>query len=272
MWLRIAGILVVLFGVAFAALGIAGSIHGPSLAILVDAAARSPGVSDFDYCTWLKHWRAWGIAMGCAGGAVAASGTALFLRRRWGFFLFAAILTLVAAAPWLIQASGMARYGYERTSAAKLTRLFLVSQIEWTQRDPCDVAYEDGTKQEQEVACQMRAQSGGPNAEFSYGLILWSGHDRASDHRGALEWIRKSARQGHLLAQVTLGEFLSHPEVEPELRNPVEAYAWWIAAGETKAAERLLATLSPTEADAARLLSVEYRSKYAERRPAINGP
>ncbi len=212
--------------------------------------------------------------MSCAGGAVTVAGTALAFRRRWGLTVLAAVLILAAAAPWVIQALGMAPYSYERASAIEPVRLLALSVLAGggTHRDPCDVAYDDGTKRQEAAACEVRARSGGPNAQFSYGLILWSGHDRRSDHRAALEWFRKSARQGHLLAQVTLGEFLSHPEVEPELRAPVEAYAWWKAAGETKAAERLLATLSASDADAAKLLSVEYRTKYGEKRPTVSGP
>jgi len=47
-----------------------------------------------------------------------------------------------------------------------------------------------------------------------------------------LEWIRKSARQGNFVAQISLGGLLKHKDVEPELRNPVEAYAWLVAAGD----------------------------------------
>jgi TPR repeat protein len=50
-------------------------------------------------------------------------------------------------------------------------------------------------------------------------------------HKAALDWFRKSARQGHYLAQTMLGMALSNPSLEKELRNPVEAYAWFIAAG-----------------------------------------
>jgi len=114
--------------------------------------------------------------------------------------------------------------------------------------------------------------AGGPNAEFGYALILWSGNDRPSDRKSALEWFRKSARQGHSLAQVSLGRFLSHPTLDAQLRNPVEAYAWWIAAGATNAATKLFATLSTTDASAAKSLGSEYKAKYGKQRPPIDGP
>lgn len=273
MWLRISGIFLILFGAALALVAITGTLQGPSLATFVDAAAGSSNVADFDYCVWLTHWKLWGIATSCAGAAVTVAGIALAFRRYWGLAVLAAVLILAAAAPMVLQALGMARYPYERASAIDTVRLLARSALAGGKhRDPCDVAYDDGAKHQEAAVCEARARSGGPNAQFSYGLILWSGHDRKSDHKAALEWFRKSARQGHLLAQVSLGEFLSHQEVEPELRNRVEAYAWWVAAGETRAAEQLLATLSTSDANAAQLLGVEYRTKYGEKRPAVKGP
>ena len=60
-----------------------------------------------------------------------------------------------------------------------------------------------------------------------------------------------SARQGHYLAQISLGRFLAERTIEPKLRNPIEAYAWWTAAGATKSAAKLLATFSQSDANAA---------------------
>lgn len=67
---------------------------------------------------------------------------------------------------------------------------------------------------------------------------------------------RMSARQGHYLAQISLGRFLAETTLEPKLRNPIEAYAWWIAAGATKSANKLLATFSQSDANAAKQLVV----------------
>ena len=138
--------------------------------------------------------------------------------------------------------------------------------------DPCYIAYSDASKHTEADRCKARAIAGGPNAEFGYALILWSGQDRPSDRRSALEWFRKSARQGHYLAQISLGRFLSDATVDPELRNPVEAYAWWVAAGATNSAMKVLATLSTSDASAAKLLGSEYKAKYAKQRPPSEGP
>jgi hypothetical protein len=60
--------------------------------------------------------------------------------------------------------------------------------------DPCNTAYWNGSRRAEADACEVRAKAGGPNAEFGYALLLWSGHDRPSDHTSALEWFRMSAR------------------------------------------------------------------------------
>ena len=134
-----------------------------------------------------------------------------------------------------------------------------------TVRDQCDAAYWDGNRHQELSACQSAAVAGDADAQFQYGLILWSGHDRASDHKAALDWLRRSARQGHLLAQVSLGRFLSDERVEAALRNPTEAYAWLISAGELDAASRLKGSFTQAQAQEASQLAAEYRSKYGHK-------
>jgi TPR repeat protein len=161
-----------------------------------------------------------------------------------------------------------------RAHSQALLFVLLTSALHLAQgeSDPCYIAYGDGSKQTEAERCKAQASAGGPNAEFGYALLLWSGHDRPSDRRSALEWFRKSARQGHYLAQISLGRFLSDATLDPELRNPVEAYAWWVAAGATTSAIKVLATLSTSDASAAKLLGSEYKAKYAKQRPPTEGP
>jgi hypothetical protein len=130
--------------------------------------------------------------------------------------------------------------------------------------DPCYIAYWHAEKLPELRACEATANAGDADAEFGYGLILWSGVDRpAHDHRAALDWFRKSARQGHLTAQISLGTFLAHKDVESDLRNPVEAYAWRITSGDEQGARRLRATLGESDVAAADRLALDYRTKYS---------
>jgi hypothetical protein len=48
-------------------------------------------------------------------------------------------------------------------------------------------------------------------------------------------------------------------------------YAWYMAADAPKAAGKVIATLSATDARAAEALGREYRGKYGEKRPASDG-
>jgi TPR repeat protein len=137
--------------------------------------------------------------------------------------------------------------------------------------DPCSAGYKDGSSADVDM-CANLAQAGGPNAEFGYALILWSGHNRPEDHKAALDWFRKSARQGHYLAQTMLGMVLSNPSIEKELRNPAEAYAWFVAAGAEQSARKLLANMSASDAEIAKRLGNEYRSNFAQQRPTPGGP
>ena len=120
-------------------------------------------------------------------------------------------------------------------------------------------------------ACEAAANAGNADAEFQYGLILWSGDRPVHDRHAALEWIRKSARQGNFVAQITLGGLLKRDDVEPELRNPVEAYAWLVAAGDEQGAHKLRATFNEAEIASADQTASDYKTKYAPLQAAPAG-
>jgi TPR repeat protein len=149
--------------------------------------------------------------------------------------------------------------------------LVLATTLAHATDNGCKAAYDDGTRSADVARCEAAAKAGGANAEFGYGLLLWSGHDGTIDKKSALEWFRMSARQGHYLAQIMLGKMLSDTRVDPKLRNPVEGYAWFVAAGATKAAGKVMAALNTTEAKAAGGLGHEYRAKYGVTRPSADG-
>ena len=156
------------------------------------------------------------------------------------------------------------RLRLERVACVIATGLLCGGAFALPSEDPCHEAYWDGTKAQDLARCRRSAESGDADAESQYGLILWSGHGRASDHKAALDWLRKSARQGYMRAKISLGAFLSHEELEAELRNPVEAYAWFVTAGASKAAARVKDRLTQTQMVEAERVATEYRSKYAK--------
>jgi hypothetical protein len=140
--------------------------------------------------------------------------------------------------------------------------LALLSTCADASDDPCFVAYWHVEKTSELHTCEAAANAGDAEAEFGYGLILWSAQDRQSDRRAALDWFRKSARQRHHLAQSSLGVFLTDKRVEADLRNPIEGYAWLVTAGNKKLAARLHATFDEREAGEADRLATEYSAKY----------
>jgi len=128
--------------------------------------------------------------------------------------------------------------------------------------DVCTDAYR-ARSAETEAQCFKLASSGDLDAEFGYGLVLLGGHGRESQPRESLKWLRLAAEHGHLLARVMLGRLLSDGEMlAPELRNPVEGYAWWVIAGEREAALTLSATLSGEQRVEAQRTAVDFQSKY----------
>jgi hypothetical protein len=148
--------------------------------------------------------------------------------------------------------------------------LLLPSAWAFASDDPCYMAYWHAEKSSELHACEAAANAGVADAQFGYGLILWSSANRQHDHRAALDWFRKSARQGYQLAQSLLGNFLANKGLEADLRNPVEAYAWRVTVGDQKSAAKLRATLDEREAHEADRLAAEYSAKYGRPRPSAS--
>jgi TPR repeat protein len=160
--------------------------------------------------------------------------------------------------------SRQVRLSVECAACVLVTGVLCTSAFASPSEDSCHEAYWDGTKLQDLARCKASAESGDAGTEFLYGLILWSGHDRASDHKTALDWFRKSARQGHGLARISLGGFLSHPEIEQSLRNVPEAYAWYSVAGARESAAKLRSQMNGRELEQAKRLVKEFREKYGE--------
>jgi TPR repeat protein len=128
--------------------------------------------------------------------------------------------------------------------------------------DGCSKAYDSAIDSASFERCRALAFAGEKSAQLGYGLILWSGYDRTPNRAEALEWWRRAAHQGYLPAQVALADLLSHPELEPALRNDVEAYAWRSALGQVRQASELWKTFSPEQQQRATMLAEELKSKY----------
>jgi hypothetical protein len=113
--LRIVGIVFLCLGAILVAVGVTAIQHASSIMSLSTEFAQSRN-RPFDASTWLAHWRVWALVDICTGGAIAAGGAAVALKKRCGLLLLGMVLLLAAVAPWVIQWAGLARYGFERAS------------------------------------------------------------------------------------------------------------------------------------------------------------
>ena len=148
-----------------------------------------------------------------------------------------------------------------------LTAVFLLSLLPRAgASDACSEAYRTATAASSLSECRQAAENGDPDSELGYGLVLWSGHDRAAQPGEAVEWFRRSAKHGHQLAMVILGRFLTDVRAPAEIRNLPEGYAWWVIGGERDAAAELKLRLSPAELASGEQLAKEFSSKYGTSR------
>jgi TPR repeat protein len=122
----------------------------------------------------------------------------------------------------------------------------------------CDKAYWDASLVIEEKKCCKNAELGNDDAQFGYGLILLSGHNRVSKPKEAIEWIKNSAKQGNHLAQTLLGRMLSDSRFGIPLNFP-EAYAWWAVSNNSKSANELWFRLTLEQQEKA----IELAKKYA---------
>jgi len=132
--------------------------------------------------------------------------------------------------------------------------------------EACSEAYEKATAEASFKACIQAAESGDPDSEFGYALILWSGHGRAARPKEAVEWFRRAAKQGKHLARFSLGVFLTDPRAPPEIRNLSEGYAWLVVGGSTDTAAQVKQRLSAPELEIAEQLAKEFAAKYGPSR------
>ena len=96
--------------------GITGRCHPRSLP---PASFRQPRHRLAGKCTTREH---------PGGLAIAVSGAALAVGRRWGFLLLAIAMIFAATAPWIIQGLGLTRYPYERAGSME-TFVFLALSL-----------------------------------------------------------------------------------------------------------------------------------------------
>jgi len=104
---RLLGVIAVLLGVAGIALCVYALIEMPKLAVRVPSS---------DSGTWKLHWLASYLATGTAALLLVIGGRYILLSKRFGYLLVAAGSIGLASFPWLIEASGSARYAFERPS------------------------------------------------------------------------------------------------------------------------------------------------------------
>jgi len=77
-----------------------------------------------------------------------------------------------------------------------------------------------------------------------------------------MKWIRKSAENGNLMARIGLAKFLSSDDVDKDLVNYMEAYAWYAVLNDEISMKKISLKLKPDELEQAKKLSKEYIDKY----------
>jgi hypothetical protein len=120
--------------------------------------------------------------------------------------------TLVYLALSLLSAWGYLRYSGEPDKAGRLVGypvgtvvavlalgnlalffgLTVRDKLGSTDGDDCDKAYWDWNDTDALKRCETAAKSGDANAQFGYGLILWSDPPWGVDRHAALEWLTRS--------------------------------------------------------------------------------
>jgi len=127
--------------------------------------------------------------------------------------------------------------------------------------DPCDEVWATSVNLQALDSWQL-AEKGDVSAQLQYGLWLFRLPKEYQNRTEGMKWIRKSAENGNLMARIGLAKFLSSDDVDKDLVNYMEAYAWYAVLNDEISMKKISLKLKPDELEQAKKLSKEYIDKY----------
>jgi hypothetical protein len=111
-------------------------------------------------------------------------------------------------------------------------------------------------------ACKKLAESGDASAQFQYGAWLLRLPEEYANKSDGIAWIRQSAQNRNIYAQVLLAKSGTIVDFDKDLVSVVEAYAWYAVLNDDVAMKRLSETMKEEEILKAQQLAQEYVKKY----------
>jgi hypothetical protein len=127
---RVVGVLVFVISALYLGLGIAGLVHAPQMASLLEVASRANGTT-LDPADWAQHWNASARFMVLAGVVGVTSGVGILFRRTWSLPLWAGLVTCVFGSEVYTFALGRTTYAFEAVEPGELALLFGVAAASW---------------------------------------------------------------------------------------------------------------------------------------------
>lgn len=120
--------------------------------------------------------------------------------------------------------------------------------------------------------CKVFAHGGDPEGEFYFASILMDSGLDAYNPTEAIIWFKKAAFQKHAYAQLALAVFQSGDDFPVEIRDLVDAYAWFATINpypQNEDLKYLEKSMTRDEIHKAKFLAHQYQQLYTSHHPII---
>jgi hypothetical protein len=124
------GIIVVVLSLGLAGTALVALLDAPRMAPLLAQLSKAHG-QPLDPADWLRHWRLGSVRYLGYGLAGLAAGVGILRHNRWGFLLWAVVVSCALFDEVVALAAGHPIYAFEASSVAELAALAVVAVGSW---------------------------------------------------------------------------------------------------------------------------------------------
>jgi hypothetical protein len=124
--IKITGLAVLILSLSVAIFGAISIVNANGMAQML-----SLGIKEFEPQTWQAHWQVTSISYMFSGCIGVFAGIGIIRNKKWGFFTFALLLSMLLLGHLLVMVSGYAAYSFEEINFFEALVISCISGLFW---------------------------------------------------------------------------------------------------------------------------------------------